>query len=243
MLVFALHNPPYYNTSCQKPDSDCPRTKLKVKIMAQISAEQALQVPQQLKQQDAKQQSNANDSSPQNHQRKILMDDAVTLIMQQNANPIKKVKVESFKGELGQEKTFINETLKNKLAEYKLNPNTKLTIEKDGFGNIELQGSLLMSDLEKLNQDLNNNKLFKSAFDKLSKQEPTLQYVDNVVKISKVYGVQNALFNSLISDQNEFNKLNDIAHRYETLKNTSPNKNDLNLEQTNKAGFNFVLNA
>jgi len=171
------------------------------------------------------------------------MDDAVTLLMQQAANPIKKVKVESFKGELGQEKTFINETLKNKLAEYKMNPNTRLTIQKDAFGQIELEGSALPSDLEKLTRDLNNNKLFKSSFDKLSQQEPTLKYVDNVVKISQVYGVQNSLFNSLISEQNEFNKLNDIAHRYEALKNSNGTEYEGKDGHLNNSGFNFVLNA
>lgn len=211
--------------------------------MSQITTEQALQIPQQLKQQESKQQHSPQHQQQNDDQRKILTDDAVTLHMQQAENPIKKVKVESYKGELGQEKTFINETLKNKLAEYKLNPNTKLTIEKDAFGNIELQGSLLATDIEKLTQDLNNNKLFKSAFDKLSQQEPTLKYVDNVVKISKVYGVQNALFNSLISDQSEFNKLNDIAHRYQALKNTNPNEGAVNAQNVYSPGFNFVLNA
>ncbi|MFT6905618.1 MAG: hypothetical protein ACJAS1_002275 [Oleiphilaceae bacterium] len=210
--------------------------------MSQISAEQALQIPQQLKRQDTQNQSGSNGQQTGN-QRKILMDDAVTLLMQQAANPIKKVKLENFKGELGQEKTFINETLKNKLAEYKLNPNTRLNIQKDAFGHIELEGAALPSDLERLTLDLNNNKLFKSAFDKLSQQEPTLKYVDNVVKISKVYGVQNSLFNSLISEQNEFNKLNDIAHRYEALKSTSGTSLDDNQEHLNKSGFNFVINA
>jgi hypothetical protein len=211
--------------------------------MSQISAEQALQIPQQLKRQDTQNQSGSNGQQTGNDQRKILMDDAVTLLMQQAANPIKKVKLENFKGELGQEKTFINETLKNKFAEYKLNPNTRLNIQKDAFGHIELEGAALPSDLEKLTLDLNNNKLFKSAFDKLSQQEPTLKYVDNVVKISKVYGVQNSLFNSLISEQNEFNKLNDIAHRYEALKSTSGTSLDDNQEHLNKSGFNFVINA
>lgn len=211
--------------------------------MSQISAEQALQIPQQLKQHDTKQHADAEHGTSHDHQRKILMDDAVTLLMRQNANPIKQVKVENFKGELGQEKTFINETLKNKLAEYKLNPNTKLTLQKDTFGKIELQGSLLASDLEKLNLDLNNNALFKASFDKLSQQEPTLNYVDNVVKISKVYGVQNTLFNSLISDQNEFNKLNDIAHRYESMKSATPDDSPSTTDTANPSGFNFVLNA
>ena len=210
--------------------------------MSQISNEQALQIPQQLKRQETQNQ-NASGQQTDSEQRKILMDDAVTLLMQQASNPIKKVKLENFKGELGQEKTYINETLKNKLAEYKLNPNTRLNIQKDAFGNIELQGSVLASDLERLTQDLNNNKLFKSAFDKLSQQEPTLKYVDNVVKISKVYGVQNSLFNSLISDQNEFNKLNDIAHRYESLKNTTETTAENSEGSFTKSGFNFVINA
>ena len=211
--------------------------------MSQISTEQALQIPQQLKRQDAQNQSNSNGNQADSDPRKILMDDAVTLLMQQAANPIKKVKVESFKGELGQEKTFINETLKNKLAEYKMNPNTRLTIQKDAFGQIELEGAALPSDLEKLTRDLNNNKLFKSSFDKLSQQEPTLKYVDNVVKISQVYGVQNSLFNSLISEQNEFNKLNDIAHRYEALKTSNGTEYEEKDGHLTNSGFNFVLNA
>tara|TARA_R110001592_G_scaffold360979_3_gene670522 strand:+ start:11373 stop:12008 length:636 start_codon:yes stop_codon:yes gene_type:complete len=211
--------------------------------MSQISTEQALQIPQQLKRQDTQNQNGTDGQQSDSDHRKILMDDAVTLLMQQAANPIKKMKLENFKGELGQEKTFINETLKNKLAEYKLNPNTRLNIQKDAFGNIELDGAVLTADLEKLTIDLNNNKLFKSAFDKLSQQEPTLKYVDNVVKISKVYGVQNSLFNSLISEQNEFNKLNDIAHRYEALKSTSGTSFDDNKDNLDKSGFNFVINA
>lgn len=211
--------------------------------MSQITTEQALQIPQQLKRQGAQSQTGSQDDASEQEQRKILRDDAVTLLMQQSANPIKKVKVESFKGELGQEKSFINETLKNKLAEYRLNPNTRLTIQKDMFGGIELSGSALASDLEKMTQDLNNNKLFKSAFDKLSQQEPTLKYVDNVVKISQVYGVQNNLFNSLISEQNEYNKLNDIAHRYETLKSTTNTGSETENQGSPSSAFNFVLNA
>lgn len=209
--------------------------------MSHISTEQALQLPQQLKRQDAQNQQSSGHQGD-DAQRKILKDDAVTLLMMQSSSPIKNVKVENYKGELGQERSYIKETLKNKLAEYKLNPNTRITIQKDMFGNIEIEGGLLPSDIERLNLDLNNNKLFKSAFDKLSQQEPTLNYVDNVIKLSKVYGVQNSLFNSLISDQNEYNKLNDIAHRYEALRNTT-NSNQNSMEDYEHRGFNFVLNA
>lgn len=212
--------------------------------MSHITTEQALQVPQQLKRQESSKEGATNQQpSTDNEQRKILRDDAVTLIMRQSMRSIKNVKVESFKGELGQEKSFIRETLKNKLAEYNLSPNTKLTIQKNNFGQVEVNASLLVTDLQKLSTDLNNNKLFKTAFDKLSKQEPTLNYVDNIVKISKSYGVENALFNSLISEQHEFNKLNDIAHRYEALKHSNPAISDYSDSEVNRSHFNFVLNA
>jgi hypothetical protein len=211
--------------------------------MSQISTEQALQIPQQLKRQNGSSESGtSNPSATPETQRKILPDDAVTLLMHQNNSLTKKIQIDTYKGELGQEKSYIRETLKNKLAEYKLNPKTQLSIEKDPFGKIRVNGSLALADLEKLGTDLNNNKLFKSAFDKLSKNEPTLNYVDNIVKISKVYGVENSLFNSLISEQSEFNRLNDIAHRYEALKqnNVSPASENAYSEKLN---FNFVLNA
>ena len=212
--------------------------------MSQISTEQALQVPQQLKRQGGFNDGGTHkQTGTEDAQRKILTDDAVTLLLRQNLNPAKKIKVDAFKGELGQEKTFIKETLKNKLAEYNLNPKSQLSIQKDAFGRIEVNGSLVDTDLEKLTTDLNNNKLFKSAFDKLSKQEPTLNYVDNIVKISKVYGVENALFNSLISEQNEFNRLNDIAHRYETLKQNNSSSSAVLEEKETGLAFNFVLNA
>lgn len=212
--------------------------------MSQISTEQALQVPQQLKRHEGFNENGSHKhTGSDDSQRKILTDDAVTLLLRQELNPAKKIQVDAFKGELGQEKTFIKETLKNKLAEYNLNPKSQLSIQKDAFGSIEVNGSLADTDLEKLTTDLNNNKLFKSAFDKLSKQEPTLNYVDNIVKISKVYGVENALFNSLISEQNEFNRLNDIAHRYEALKQNNSASSSVLEEKETGLAFNFVLNA
>ena len=212
--------------------------------MSHISTEQALQVPQQLKRQDGFNEGGTNKhTASEDPQRKVLTDDAVTLLLKQNLNPAKKIQVDSFKGELGQEKTFIKETLKNKLAEYNLNPRSQLSIQKDPFGGIQVNGSLADQDLNKLTTDLNNNKLFKSAFDKLSKQEPTLNYVDNIVKISKVYGVENTLFNSLISEQNEFNRLNDIAHRYEALKQNNSPSSTMFDQQDGHQAFNFVLNA
>jgi len=202
--------------------------------MTQISTEQALQVPQQLHGRNA----NDNSSLDQNN-RKLLSDDAVTLLNLRSNGSIKKIKMNEYKNELGQDKAFVKETLGSKLAEYKLNPNTKLSVAKDPFGQIELKGTLLQSDLEKITHDLNNHPTFKDAFNRLSQQEPTLNYVDNVVKLSSAYGVTNSLFNSLISEESEYNKLNDIAHRYEALKT-----NEAHSEESNSgAPFKFEINA
>mgnify|MGYP000046393949 FL=1 len=212
--------------------------------MQHISTEQALQIPQHLKQHDSHDGSSPHSSELRN-KNQLLSDDAVTLLHSQNFPDIKNLKVESFKNEIGQEKSFINETLKNKLSEYQISHNTRLSIEKNNFGALEAKGSVLQSDLEKISIDLNNNIAFKDAFSKLSQQEPTLQYVDNVVKIASAYGVSNNLFNSLISDKNELNQLNDIAHRYEALKTTSNANSNANVTDTvqAKSTFKFTLNA
>ena len=213
--------------------------------MQHISTEQALQIPQQLKQHDSHGGSTSQEASEQKNKNRLLSDDDVTLLHRYNLPNNKSLKVENFKHEIGQEKTLINETLKNKLSEYQMSANTRLSIEKNIFGAIEAKGSVLQSDLEKISIDLNNNTTFKDAFSKLSQQEPTLNYVDNVVKIASAYGVSNNLFNSLISDKSEFNQLNDIAHRYEALKTTSNQSSHTNgyQEPQTDGSFKFIINA
>ncbi len=210
--------------------------------MSHITTEQALQIPQQLQRQGSQQESTQHTESNEHRDdsKKILKDDAVTLMLNGIYTKPKHVNISSYKSEIGQESSYVKETLKNKLAEYNLNPNTKLNIKKNLFGELEIEGSLRPSDHEKLTIDLNNNAHFKKAFDKLSQQEPTLNYVDNVVKISKAYGVDNSLFDTLISEKSEHNRLNDIAHRYEALKTsqTTPDVAD-----TETATYRFVLNA
>jgi hypothetical protein len=219
----------------------------RVIAMAHISTEQALQVPQQLQKQSAhSDSSHADDSARRKEQaeKRVLLDDAVTLLRLGINNQSKKVNVETFKNELGQAQAYIKETLKNKLAEYNLNPKTQLSIEKDIYGKIEIKGAMRPSDHEKLTTDLNNNKHFKDAFQRLSKQQPTLDYVDNVVKISSAYGVSNNLFNELISEQSEHNGLNDIAHRYESLKTNkaSSSSDEMPFIESDK-GYRLTINA
>jgi len=215
--------------------------------MSHITTEQALQIPQQLKRQGSQTGSGPtshSDRSEGKQEAKYLSDDAVTLLRRQSAQTVKNLKVESYKNELGQDNALVRETLRTKLAEYKLNPNTRLSVGKDAFGNIEIKGALLQSDIEQISEDLNNSAPFKAAFNQLSQHQPTLNYVDNVVKLSGAYGVSNNLFNSLISDDNEFNKLNDISHRYQTLKaNVDQNGTGDDPRFVSERDFQFVLNG
>lgn len=212
--------------------------------MAQITTEQALQIPQQLKRQGSQQGSGSSPAPGQvgddDRQRKgILSDDAVTLHNFQAKQNIKRIEVNSYKGQLGLDNAFVKETLRTKLAEYNLNPNTHVTVKKDMFGNIEIKGAILQSDIDNISQDLNNSQTFKDAFSRLSQQQPTLNYVDNVVKLANAYGVGNSLFNSLVSDDNEFNKLNDLSHRYQALKANA----ELDQDERIETEFEFVLNG
>jgi hypothetical protein len=66
--------------------------------------------------------------------------------------------------------------------------------------------------------DLNNNRGFREAFSRLSVTEPTLHFMDNALKLNQAYGVNNSLLDSLLSDNQQFNGLQDVIHRYDSLK-------------------------
>lgn len=210
--------------------------------MANITAEQALQIPQQLKRQGSQSPGGTPPASSGNNDKKgaaYLSDDAVTLQNMPPSSEPRTIEVDQFKRTLGADMLFVKETIRNKLSEYGLNPNAKLAVSKDLFGQIVVSGPATAADLERISSDLNKSKAFQEAFGRLSQQQPTLNYMDNVVKISKAYGVGNSLFNSLISESQEFNKLSDIAHRYHSLRNTTA------MEQVEAVSdaFKFHVNA
>ena len=212
--------------------------------MAHITTEQAMQIPQQLKNNGSNLGSEHGNHGAVSNKSNVLEDETVTLIKHHARPKIKQLKVENLKNELGQDTAFVKETLRNKLSEYNLNPNTPLKVSKDLYGHIEINGSLLQSDIEKLSNDLNTHSSFKESFDRLSQQQPTLNYVDNVVKISSAYGVSNNLFNSLISEKKEFNNLNDIAHRYAALRTTAGQQDAASKNVVESVlEFQFELNA
>lgn len=206
--------------------------------MQHITTEQALQIPQQLKRNGSQTGSeSAPSSQPQQAEGKkgILRDDAVTLQRLGPKYSGKQVEVGAFKGELGKDQSFISETLKNKLSEYGLNPNTRISVKRNEMGLVEVSGSIMRSDIDRINLDLNNSTLFKDAFTRVSQNQPTLDYVDNVKKLSSAYGVNNSVFDSLLSEDAEFNQLNDIRHRYEMIQVNQQ-------AASHNAQYEFVLN-
>ncbi|WP_372971693.1 hypothetical protein [Marinobacter sp.] len=125
-----------------------------------------------------------------------------------------------YKQTVGQDLAYMRETLRHKLAEYKLNPATNVEVSKDEGGNISLGGGIPEQTRGRIEKDLNNSKPFREAFSRLSASEPTLHFMDNALKLNKAYGVTNSLLDTLVSDNQQFNGLQDLAHRYDSMRRT-----------------------
>ncbi len=173
---------------------------------------------------------------------RILQDDLVTLQGQAPERPVtSKIPLQDFQTSVGQDQAMIQATLRNKLAEYGLRPNTKAEILRDGQGMLRLMANAPQALLSQISQDLNNNGEFRAAFARLSQNQPTLDYVANVKKLSSAYGSANKLFNSLVSTHGDNNSLSDIATRYDNLKQALGG--ELKAQNPVHSSYRFVLNA
>lgn len=158
---------------------------------------------------------------------RILSDDDVTLSQAAPAGalagaPKNNLALKDYKHSVAQDVAFVRETLRHKLAEYDLPPGTRMGISKNSLGQIEIDARMPDETRNRIEQDLSQSLAFKGAFDRLSVNQPTLDYVDNVMKLSQAYGIRNSLFDSLISRDDNFNGLQDIAHRYQSIRQTLP---------------------
>lgn len=154
----------------------------------------------------------------------------------------KRVDLNQYKSNVGNDTNFVRETLRHKIAEYGLKPATKLTLTKVETGGVTLSGHVPPATLQQINSDLNQNRNFVDAVNRLSVNQPTLNYVDNVVKVSKAYGANNALFDSLIGEQGNGN-LQDIAQRYQNIQQTrQPNADNVAVAAMNGNGFKLTIN-
>jgi len=146
-----------------------------------------------------------------------------------------------YKQTVGQDLAFVRETLRHKLAEYNLHPATALNVSKNENGSVAVEGKIADNTRAQIEKDLNVNKNFKEAFNRLSVNEPTLHFMDNALKLNQAYGVNNPLLDTLISENQQFNGLQDLVHRYDTMRRS------VSAEQMEAAGnsraYAFNLNA
>lgn len=131
-----------------------------------------------------------------------------------------KLPLTHYKSSVGQDLTFVKETLRHKIAEYGLNPGIQLQLKKPPLGQVEVEGGMPENTRSAITRDLNQNQGFVDAMSRLSVGQPTLRYVDNVTKLSQAYGTGNTLFQSLVSRDNSANGLRDIAERFNNLRDS-----------------------
>lgn len=157
------------------------------------------------------------------------------------AQKARKLTMTEYKQTVGQDLAFVRDTLRHKLAEFNLPAATALSVAKSNSGTIEVAGRLPEDARSQIEKDLNMNSGFREAFSRLSASEPTLQFMDNALKLNQAYGVNNSLLDSLVSENQQFNGLQDLVHRYDTLRRTA------GAEQLEAAGqqhqYAFSLNT
>lgn len=135
-----------------------------------------------------------------------------------SARKVNKLALADYKKTVGQDLAFIRDTLRHKLAEYNVHPATSININKDAQGSISVNGKTPNPAFGRIAADLNVNPAFSEAFQRLSVNEPTLHFMDNALKLSKAYGVNNSLLSTLISENQQFNGLQDLVHRYDSMR-------------------------
>ncbi|EDM49568.1 hypothetical protein [Marinobacter algicola] len=152
-----------------------------------------------------------------------------------------RLQMAEYKQTVGQDLAYMRETLRHKLAEYKLSPATSVEVSKNDDGKISVGGGIPEESRSRIEQDLNNSKPFGEAFSRLSASEPTLHFVDNALKLNKAYGVNNSLLDTLVSENQQFNGLQDLAHRYDSLRRTI--NTDQATNYADRKNFALSLNA
>ncbi|BES70828.1 hypothetical protein RE428_18460 [Marinobacter nanhaiticus D15-8W] len=171
----------------------------------------------------------------------VATDDSVTLNGGAVRKPSSQLSVNRYKQDVGQDHTFVRETLRHKLAEYSLNPATRIAVEKKDTGGFAIKAMMPESTRQQIEKDLDNNKGFREAFNRLSVNEPTLSFVDNAVRLNQAYGVNNALLDQMVSENQQFNGLQDLTHRFDSLRRTA---NAASLEAAGQSRqYAFSLNA
>lgn len=126
--------------------------------------------------------------------------------------------VGQYRQQVGQDLAYVKETLRHKLAEYGLRAGTQIAVHKGDSGTIEVQGRMPEEPRLQIQNDLNHSQSFREAFGRLALTQPTLTFVDTALKLNQAYGASNTVLDSLVSDNAQFNGLQDLVHRYDSVR-------------------------
>jgi hypothetical protein len=152
-------------------------------------------------------------------------DDTFTLSGGKPQSKTGRLSVSEYRQQVGQDLAFVRETLRHKLAEYSMQPTTQIAASRSASGDVEVHGRMPEQPRQRIEQDLNNSREFRDALQRLSVNEPTLAFVDTALKLNQAYDTSNTVLDTLVSDNQQFNGLQDLVHRYDSIRRTYASDN------------------
>ena len=147
-------------------------------------------------------------------------DDTFTLSGAKPQSKTGRLSVSEYRQQVGQDLALVRETLRHKLAEYSMQPTTQIAASRSASGDVEVQGRMPEQPRQRIEQDLNNSREFRDALQRLSVNEPTLAFVDTALKLNQAYDTSNTVLDTLVSDNQQFNGLQDLVHRHDSIRRT-----------------------
>ncbi|AZZ91123.1 hypothetical protein EUZ85_10445 [Hahella sp. KA22] len=137
---------------------------------------------------------------------------------QQEQSSRPRVMIKEFQQGVGQDTAFVQQTLRQKLAEYGVaSVRGQVRLGRSETGALEISGAIPTEAKQKIEADINRNPDIKQTFVRLSNQKPALDYVQNVMRLQNAYGGDNSLFSSLLSSNPQNNSLQDIVQRFHKM--------------------------
>ncbi|MGM0450315.1 MAG: hypothetical protein ACQERE_05780 [Pseudomonadota bacterium] len=171
-----------------------------------------------------------------------IADERVTLEKQGGSKvSLADLPMQEFKNTVARDSGFVKETIGTKLQELEVDLSTRMAVRRNNLGDIEMDAQIAPETRDRIENDLNQNRAFKAAFNRLSTNQPTVEYLENVSRISQAYGEGNSMLESLVSENPENNRLQDIAHRYQELRK-QVTSDESGAGQDPAAGFEIRFN-
>jgi hypothetical protein len=171
-------------------------------------------------------------AKPQNQTEDEINYPQIKLSGRQPVTSKPRVELKAFQQQIGQDSAQVQNTLRQKLAEYGLPSHTRIQALRDPTGSFKIAGNINPEIARKIEFDLNQNPDFKQQFLRLEQQQPTLDYLQNIMRISSAYGGENQVLNSLLSANPANNSLHDISQRFDRLHKVTDYQHDSVFDNT-----------